>query len=281
MLQRTSRLAGLIMTLTLAAGLAVQSHAYDSEAISTIEATLYNSSGQEIATGGSWDWSGGLWIFDNLPVGTDNTLEVLARDSSGSAIYGGSLSGVEILPDIFFPSSFDFGLPPATGSLILMMTPDGIYVLAPPFTEVGILILLPLKVDVALDIKPGSDTNPYNVKAKGKLPAVVAGSADVPANAIDPDSLNILGVAPVKITLEDIVTWSEDDLGKPISTDGADGIADLVLHFDRQALTEAMGSVTGGEVVSLVLDGTLISGTSIEGLDAVTITPKVKRKGKK
>jgi len=71
---------------------------------------VYNSSGQEIATGGTWNWGSGLWVFDNLPVGTDNTLEVLARDSSGSAIYGGSISGVEIMPDIFFPFSFDFGV---------------------------------------------------------------------------------------------------------------------------------------------------------------------------
>ena len=265
MVHRTSHLTGLIITLALATGLAVQSHAYDAEAISTIEATIYDSSGTMIAASTPWNWSGGLWFFSNLPIGSGNTLVLLARDAGGAAIYGGSLSDVSIVPDFLT----------GAGSFMFMSTSEGIAVFAPPFTDLGIIILLPLKVDVAFDIKSGK------LKAKGKLSAVVAGSPDVPVSDIDLESLSILGVSPVKVALEDIVTWSEDGEGSPVSTDGADGILDLVLHFDGNALTEALGAVTGGDVVSLVLDGTLTSGTPIEGLDVVTINAAKKDKGKK
>ncbi len=130
---------------------------------------------------------------------------------------------------------------------------------------------LPALIPVAVDIQPDK----LNVKSNGKLPVVIAGSAELDVNAIDVASLEILGVRPEKSSFEDAVTAVCSD-GCGCVTEGPDGYLDLVLKFDRQALIKAMGFVNDGDIVVLTLTGFLQDDTALEGSDCIEILKKGK-----
>jgi hypothetical protein len=61
------------------------------------------------------------------------------------------------------------------------------------------------------------------------------------------------------------------------TTDGPDGLPDLTLKFDVQAIVAVLGGVQDDEEVSLTLTGTLreeFGGLPIEGTDCVIIKSK-------
>ena len=122
------------------------------------------------------------------------------------------------------------------------------------------------RLQVSLDIKPGSSTNPLNVKSNGVLPAAVLGSQDFDVESIDPSTLTLEGVPPLRWTIEEVEV--------------ADGYNDLSLKFDTQELVAALGEVDDGEIVILTLTGILTDGTQIEGNDSILIKKKGS-KGKK
>ena len=72
---------------------------------------------------------------------------------------------------------------------------------------------------IAIDIKPGSDTNVINLKSNGVVPVAVLTTGDI--EPIDPATVRFAGAAPVHYTLEDV--------------DG-DGDDDLLFHFRTQEL---------------------------------------------
>ena len=136
--------------------------------------------------------------------------------------------------------------------------------------------IIPSTVPVALDIMPGACPNKVNVKSKGLLPVVIAGSADMTVYDIDTISLEIFGVAPVKSNYEDVIS-SELPAEQCDCVPGApDGFTDLVLKFDRQDILEAIGDVDDGDYVVLTLRGYLQDDTEIEGTDCVVILKKGK-----
>lgn len=108
------------------------------------------------------------------------------------------------------------------------------------------------RLEVAMDVLPGSDENPVHLKGKGVLPAAVLTTADFDARLVDVASVRL---GPGGATEVHGRAHHED-------VDG-DGDVDLVLHFDTQAvgLTEASTSV------SLTAD--LTDGRQIAGSDAV------------
>jgi probable HAF family extracellular repeat protein len=59
---------------------------------------------------------------------------------------------------------------------------------------------------VAVDIKPGSCPNPVNVKGSGVLPVAILGTVDYDVNAIDPTSIRLGGVEPLRSGYEDVAT---------------------------------------------------------------------------
>jgi len=146
---------------------------------------------------------------------------------------------------------------------------------------------------VELDIKPGSCPNPFNAKSKGNVSVAILGSAEVDVTTIDPASIRLEGVAPLKWSIEDVSQpggydpedcfdcFEEPD---PITLpDGTvveysgDGIPDLVMQFDTQALAAviaAMGAARDDCVV-LTLTGVLKDGTPIQpASDSVIIRTK-------
>jgi hypothetical protein len=129
---------------------------------------------------------------------------------------------------------------------------------------------------VHVDIKPGSCTNPVNVKSKGKLSVVILGTSDLGVEEIDTASVRLAGVAPVRSSIEDVLTPQEG-----CSAVGPDGFNDLVLKFNTQEIVAVLDEVTDGEELILTLAGALNDGTQIEGEDVILIKKKGKKKGKK
>jgi sugar lactone lactonase YvrE len=129
---------------------------------------------------------------------------------------------------------------------------------------------------VFVDIKPQSCPNPINVGANGTLPVAILGTSDFDVTTVDPSSMKLQGVSPLRYAVEDVATPFTGELLSATSctTDGGDGFTDLVLFFDKQAVSAALGTVTNGQVLVLTLTGNLLpgfGGTAISGQDVVVI----------
>jgi hypothetical protein len=137
-------------------------------------------------------------------------------------------------------------------------------------------VVLSQAIEVPVDVLPTSCPNPFNVGATGVLPVAILGTADFDVTDIDPETVTLEGVSPLRSSLEDTATPYQPFVGKPLDQYacelfGPDGYMDLVLHFDRQAIAAAIGSVANGDVVMLGLEGELFDGTPIVGEDVVRI----------
>jgi len=142
----------------------------------------------------------------------------------------------------------------------------------------GVTVVQLGSVDIYFDIKPQSWPNPLNTKSKGVLPVAILGTADFDVTTIDPVTVTLEGVAPIRWNIEDVATPDgelEDDCNA--TTAGADGYDDLTLKFAKQEIVAALGPVHDGDVIVLTVTGNLFYGTPIEGYDCVII----KSKGKK
>jgi hypothetical protein len=120
-----------------------------------------------------------------------------------------------------------------------------------------------LRPEVEIDIKPGSDMNPINLKAKGVVPVAVLTTNEFDAQTIDRSTVQFAGATPVRWTLEDV---------------DKDGDDDMLFHFKTQDLnltedsTEAIltGQV-GGQLTATSSINQLSSGAPIYGTDKVHI----------
>lgn len=125
---------------------------------------------------------------------------------------------------------------------------------------------------VYFDIKPQSWPNPLNTKTKGILPVAILGTSYFNVTTIDPITVLLEGIPPLRWNIEDVSTPDgdlEDDCNA--TTAGADGYDDLTLKFDKQAIVAALGPVNDGDVVVLTVSGNLFDGSQIEGRDCVVI----------
>jgi hypothetical protein len=136
---------------------------------------------------------------------------------------------------------------------------------------------------VPADIKPGGCPNPLNVGSKGVLPFAILGTSDLDVTTINPETVTLAGVVPLRWRLEDVGTPYEPFLGKtdPYQCNdlGPDGYLDLVFKFDTQEIAASLGDVENREVLILLLDGQLLDGKKISGEDVIIIK-KAKEKGK-
>lgn len=143
---------------------------------------------------------------------------------------------------------------------------------------------------VSVDIKPNGCPNPLNVRSEGVLPVAVLGTETFDVASIDPASIQLEGVAPLRSSIEDVSAPAdsipEDGTALDQCSSGEpDGFPDLILKFETQAIVRQLGEVEDGEYLVLTLTGTLDDGTPIEGEDVVRIIKKGKPqkvgKGKK
>ncbi len=128
---------------------------------------------------------------------------------------------------------------------------------------------------VAVDIKPGSCPNPVNVKSSGVLPIAILGTGDYDVTTIDPTSIRLAGVEPLRNSFEDVAAPVLDANDCNCIEAGPDGLVDLTLKFETQRIVEALGEVNDGDVRVLSLTGVLYDSmpfeTPIEGADCILI----------
>jgi beta propeller repeat protein len=139
--------------------------------------------------------------------------------------------------------------------------------------------LLP-KVEVEIDIKPGSCPNSFNVKNKGVMPVAVLGTMDFDVTTIDPETIKLTRepvdcfVQPIRWSYEDVATPFEGELCDCHDLNG-DGYMDLTLKFDTQELVSCLAlEEVAGETIPLTLSGNLKEengGTPITGEDCVRV----------
>ena len=151
---------------------------------------------------------------------------------------------------------------------------------------------------VDVDIKGGSCPNPFNPKSKGSVPVAIVGSADFDVTDIDPTSITLMGVSALDEWVYEDSTQPGDydpadcydcfDADDPDnfncdnSDDGedvddaycGDGIPELVVKFDTQALAAAIATAGGAEKGTcfvLELTGSTAAGDLIIGYDSVVV----------
>jgi len=106
------------------------------------------------------------------------------------------------------------------------------------------------------------------------LPVAILGN-ELDVSDIDPSTIRLEGVSPMKHDIEDVTTphTPNTEILDPTdcTTDGPDGIDDLTLKFKMQEVVAAIGPVSKGDVISVELEGQLIDGTPFEGYDIIII----------
>ena len=131
-------------------------------------------------------------------------------------------------------------------------------------------------LEVDADIKPGSWPNPLNPVSKGVLPLAVCGGDEFDVMTIDTETIllgreGIDGLVPLRWSYEDVATPFEGDPCDGHDLDG-DGFMDLTLKFSTQELMSVLGlGDLAGETVPLLLTGSLMDGTALEGIDCVWV----------
>ena len=172
-------------------------------------------------------------------------------------VYGSgfAMDGVPLVDENGAPLS-EFMLPSYTyGSL------TGTYENGDPieleFYVVGdVLIYLAAPVpEVMIDIKPGSDTNPINLKSKGVVPVAVLTTDVFDAAEVNPATVQFAGAAMLRWTLEDV--------------DG-DGDKDMLFHFRTEQLNLDQNSTEA------TLAGKTTEEVTFEATDEVQIVPAKK-----
>jgi hypothetical protein len=107
---------------------------------------------------------------------------------------------------------------------------------------------------VDVDIKPGSDTNPINLKSKGVIPVAIVTTDDFDATTVDPLSVRF---GPAEAT-------EAHERGHLEDVDG-DGDIDLMLHFR----TQETGIQPGDTEACLI--GETFNGDALRGCDSIMV----------
>ncbi len=140
--------------------------------------------------------------------------------------------------------------------------------------------------EVAVDFKPGSCPNPLNLKSKGVLPFAILGTVEFDVSMIDPASIRLNGVAPLRSSIEDVAApympyTGKSDCSMDCNEYGSDGIYDLTLKFDTEEVVATLGEPADGTCMVLTLTGNLYedfdAGAPIIGEDVATILNKGKK----
>ena len=147
------------------------------------------------------------------------------------------------------------------------------------------LIIIPKPaVKIVVDIKPGSCPNPINTKSSGVLPVAILGSVDINVFNIDPTSIRLAGVEPLRSGYEDVAAYLLDSNDCNCTETGPDSLIDLILKFETQAIVAAIGDVNDGDIVILELTGVLYDPipfeTPIAGTDCILIKGKHRKPNK-
>ena len=125
--------------------------------------------------------------------------------------------------------------------------------MTPEIEANGVLVPKRSVIDVSLDIKPDSDTNPINLKSKGVIPVAILTTADFDASSVDPSTVTF---GPADAFMAHSDAHFED-------VDG-DGDIDLLFHFK----TQETGILSGD--TQACISGKTYEGLDIQGCDNIT-----------
>lgn len=114
-----------------------------------------------------------------------------------------------------------------------------------------------------------------NARKRGAMRILVCSDGDLDLYSVDPESVKLAGIEPVK--------WKYKD--RKFCPGGKDGFVDLSLMFKKRDIVKALEKrmareLVHGEEVKLELSGSLNDGTAIEGTYVVEIIKKCKKKKK-
>lgn len=127
--------------------------------------------------------------------------------------------------------------------------------------------------EIDVDIKPGSCPNPVQTRARGVLPVAILGTAAFDVAQIDPASVALEGVPPLRWSMEDVSTPYPSIPLEPYDCTeaGPDGFLDLSLKFAYPEVMAAIGDVQAGDVLALSLTADLLDGSSVAGVDVMLV----------
>jgi hypothetical protein len=114
---------------------------------------------------------------------------------------------------------------------------------------------------VAIDIKPGSDTNPLNLKSNGLVPVALFGGAGFDVQDVDLETVALhaherpeTAVSPVRYSFQDV---------------NGDGFTDILFHFATGNLAQILRP--GDSELCLHGDNPEITPPHFCGMDSVSI----------
>lgn len=201
-----------------------------------------------------------------------------AEDQTGEMSY-------RMLADVIFPAYPDISA--AVEAVYDRAIPEVDTAGIPPvvsddLSSAVIVIQAPLDVDV----KPGSCKNPVNVGSRGVVFAAVYGSSILDATEIDPASVTLAGVAPVRYAWFDAGSPYGSFTGTGLDDEDddcdsvRDGVTDFGMLFYTHQLAAALGEVNDRDVVEVLLEAELNDGTMLSGADWITIIKKGPKKNR-
>jgi hypothetical protein len=146
----------------------------------------------------------------------------------------------------------------------------------------------PLEIEAAMDIRPGSCPNPFNMnkadiaagnnpKKGGVLPVAILGATGFNVRDIDRASVRLEGVAPLhdkKAHYEDVSRPPSNAEPCACTSEGADGYSDLLFKFSNREIARAIESALAparGQTRTLKLTGSLHDGTPFRAGDCVVL----------
>jgi len=193
----------------------------------------------------------------NLYVGAIWSSNVSRRTPDGTTVQVMDATG-----DGVHPLDYTCGIAVDANDNVHVLGSDGVFQLDPGGTVTRFVPFKPLAcgLGVAIDIKPGSGSNPVNLRSRGVVPTAILGSSSLRVDQIDVDTLAFgpAHAAPAH------------DPGNAVTRAAhtqdvnADGFPDLMIHFAVQETGITCGD-TGAS-----LSGALHSGTTFEGTDTIT-----------
>jgi hypothetical protein len=127
-----------------------------------------------------------------------------------------------------------------------------------------------------VDVKPDSCENPVNVNSMGVIPVGILASMDLDVNDIDLTTVRLNGVAPSMSSIADLGGFYEKEEACDCYPEEFDGIMDLDLKFDTQAVVATLGAVSDGQSVTVSLSFDTMDGKSWTGEDCINIIKKGK-----
>jgi len=122
-----------------------------------------------------------------------------------------------------------------------------------------LLLHYSLIIPVQIDIKPGSFPNSINLGSQGTVPVAIFSTPTFDARTVDPLSITLANA-----------TVARKGKGTPMASFqdvNQDGLLDLVVHVETQALQLAVGDTVA------VLEGRTFDGRRIRGSDTVRVVP--------